>query len=130
VKHEPFNRAFVLIFIMVKAQIIISTEYKANLPHTFMKIGRYYVGDVVYPKIRNFPQDPRYWKSTTASDSDRFFGVWEREVNDEDLRTLIDLQLIHESLHRNGKHMQAHYKLEILRNLILAIKDNERTTND
>lgn len=76
----------------MKANLIISTEYKYNQPSVFIFANGEYYGCLIYPSIRNYPQDVNYWKDAMSSDSHRGFGVYDVEYSDEEFELIKNLQ--------------------------------------
>lgn len=63
-----------------------------NQPSIFLFNEGDYYGCKIYPSIRNYPSDLKYWQSATCSDSDRFFKVLNVEVSEDILITIKKLQ--------------------------------------
>lgn len=77
----------------MKAFRITSEEYYRNQVRTFLFVDGQYYGDIIYPQLRNMPQDVDYWRTATSSDSDRYFYVEEVEVSEDQTKKL---QALHE----------------------------------
>lgn len=78
---------------MATLKIVKSTEYRMNQPHVFTKVNGKYVGDLIYPNVRNYPE-LEYWETATSSDSDRGFSIIEKEFTDEEISTMEILQSV------------------------------------
>ena len=74
-------------------KIVTSTEYRMNQPHVFTQINGKYVGDLIYPKLRNYPE-LCYWETATSSDSDRGFFIREKEFSNEEIARIEILQSV------------------------------------
>jgi ABC-type sulfate transport system substrate-binding protein len=74
-------------------RIITSQEYRMNQPHVFTKVNGKYVGDLVYPNVRNYPE-LSYWETATSSDFDRGFSIIEKEFTDEEIAKIETLQSV------------------------------------
>ena len=76
----------------MKAHLIISEEYKHNSPSVFIFAEGKYYGCLIYPSLRDYPQNVNYWRKATSSDADRFFSVEEVEYKGNDFELIKSLQ--------------------------------------
>lgn len=77
--------------------IVTSQEYHLNQPCIFTKIEDQYVGCLIYPHIRNYPEIA-YWKSAESSDSHRVFFIEEKEFSEDEILKIKKLQNLINSL--------------------------------
>jgi hypothetical protein len=76
---------------MKKVTVITSQEYRMNQPHVFALVNGSYVGDLIYPKVKNNPPI-EYWETATSSDIDRGFSIIEKEFTIEEIAQIELLQ--------------------------------------
>lgn len=84
----------------MKATLIISVEYKHNVPSVFIMTGSEYYGDLTYPLIRRFPKDPIYWSTADSSDKERGFILKNIEYSKEAFERIQKLHLQIAELHK------------------------------
>lgn len=73
---------------LMKAYRITSTEYHANTPSVFLFVNGEYLGELTYPRLRNYPQDVDYWRTATCADADRYFHIEEVEVSTPEIEVM------------------------------------------
>ena len=78
---------------MKTVKVIISQEYRLNLPSVFAIIdGRYY-GCLIYPHARNYP-NVEYWDNATSSDSGRKFTTIDKTFSLDEIAQIMNLQAL------------------------------------
>ena len=82
---------------MKNLTIITSQEYRLNQPSIFTKIDDQYVGCLIYPHSRNYPE-LSYWESAESSDSGRNFAIEQKEFSDDEIIEIKKLQNLINSL--------------------------------
>lgn len=82
---------------MKNLTIVKSQEYYANQPSVFTKIDETYIGCLIYPHSRNYPE-LSYWQTAESSDSGRKFFVEQKEFTDEEILEIKKLQNLINSL--------------------------------
>src|SRR4030067_3546549 len=78
---------------MKALNIIFSTEYHMNQSSVFTQVNGSYVGCLIYPKARNYPE-LSYWDTAISSDSDRGFSIVEKAFTDKEIQTIENLQTL------------------------------------
>ncbi len=78
---------------METLNIIISTEYHMNQSSVFTQVNGKYVGCLIYPHARNYPE-LHYWATATSSDSDRGFKILTKEFTNEEIVRIENLQIL------------------------------------
>jgi hypothetical protein len=76
---------------MKKIKVVISEEYVLNKSRVFAMIDGKYVGCMIYPTSRNFPE-MEYWKTALSSDAGRGFFVVEKEFLEKEIENIFALQ--------------------------------------
>lgn len=76
----------------MNAHLIISEEYKMNSPSIFIFAKGKYYGSLLYPQIRNFPEDVNYWKTAMSSDHGRGFFVKKVQYSKDEFAKIQSLQ--------------------------------------
>ena len=84
---------------MKTLSIITCTEYRANQPSIFTIVNGNYVGCLIYPSSRNYPE-LTYWNSAESSDSGRGFSSLEKSFSDDEIEKIELLQSVINSLNK------------------------------